>query len=867
MKQQVLFFFFLIFGLCSPLSGQDISGIVTDKQTGKPVDGANVAILSDEGRVLSYAISDAKGKFSVPTNDLPPTSQIHISFLGYKTQTFTLSAFPSNGKIELVTEAFQLKDIKVSARRIKEKHDTLVYSVKGFSMPQDRSIADVIAQMPGMEIKDNGQIAYNGKNINKFYIEGMDLMGNRYALASNNIDKQRVKSVEVIRNHQPVELLRGKSFSEQAAINLVLEDNSKLNIVGSADIGGGTDKDKFLYQNRLMGMLFRKKQQNLSIYKNDNTGKNLFREINPINLKDFTEEAVMEESMVSPVSILSPDLDPSRFNFNRSHLVATNHLSQVAEKTSIRTQISFFNDVSEQSNYIETRYVFDGANPEILQEDNALSNRRNRLDANLNVEINRQDLYLANELKTTFDWLSAENQNRLNHVSKRLDSDLDRKFFSNELNLKLPLSNNRYISLTSVNAFNDHPQTLSLFSGGRQQVDYTSFFSHTSTSFRHKLFNMYVNYTLGMKVEAQSIASRIDNPENASEPEAYAWMTDMAKQRFVNCQPYAGIGIHYQKQDFRAEGEIALHSINWRLKATNPTAQWKAQLCPEANLSLGYDLNAHSSVSLRYGYAQRFPNLRDLYQGNLFVSYRSITDKTHTPQPEASHHATLHYQYTQPLKGFFLSVMSLLNITQKHSAYYTTTTPDNQIVRRSLIDADYQLSTVGINGRISQAFSFWKSLLAVNGSCMLTKNAQYGNEGLQTYNAHIYSAALSFSARPLRFLSIELSTLWQRSKIALDTDIQTDRLTHQADITLPLFTNFTFSIKNSICQSLDIDKHTWFADLSAMYTFKRFDFEIIVNNLIGQSRYEQEFISSIEQNYYRYTLRLREIIGKISFNF
>ena len=128
--------------------------------------------------------------------------------------------------------------------------------------------------------------------------------------------------------------------------------------------------------------------------------------------------------------------------------------------------------------------------------------------------------------------------------------------------------------------------TASESSEGRQQVDYTSFFSHTSASFRHKLFNMYVNYTLGMKVEAQSIASRIESPENASEPEADAWMTGMAKQRFVNCQPYAGIGLHYQKQDFRAEGEIALHAINWGLKqqtqphngrhnsAPKPTCHW-----------------------------------------------------------------------------------------------------------------------------------------------------------------------------------------------------------------------------------------------------------------------------------------------------
>ena len=58
--------------------------------------------------------------------------------------------------------------------------------------------------MPGMEVKPDGQISFNGKAINKFYIEGMDLMGDRYALASGNLLRKRVKSVEVLRNHQLV---------------------------------------------------------------------------------------------------------------------------------------------------------------------------------------------------------------------------------------------------------------------------------------------------------------------------------------------------------------------------------------------------------------------------------------------------------------------------------------------------------------------------------------------------------------------------------------------------------------------------------------------------------------------------------------
>jgi hypothetical protein len=108
----------------------------------------------------------------------------------------------------------------------------------GFAQPQDRSIADVMSKMPGLEIKPNGQIEYNGMAINKFYIEGLDLMGNKYALASNNLNRRHVKSVEILKNHQPIAALRGKSFSEQAAINLVLEDNAKWHLTGTADLGG-----------------------------------------------------------------------------------------------------------------------------------------------------------------------------------------------------------------------------------------------------------------------------------------------------------------------------------------------------------------------------------------------------------------------------------------------------------------------------------------------------------------------------------------------------------------------------------------------------------------------------------------------------
>lgn len=59
-----------------------------------------------------------------------------------------------------------------------------------------------------------GTITYQGKQINKFYIEGLDLLGSKYSQASENISADKVKSVQVYERHQPVKLLRDVTFSD-----------------------------------------------------------------------------------------------------------------------------------------------------------------------------------------------------------------------------------------------------------------------------------------------------------------------------------------------------------------------------------------------------------------------------------------------------------------------------------------------------------------------------------------------------------------------------------------------------------------------------------------------------------------------------
>ena len=693
------------------LSAQTYSGVLVEKDGGKAIAGVNVSLVTSNGLLIAWDYSDEKGQYKVVLPKDKQADKIHFSLLGYKKVAMPLAEFPSDGKILLESENFQLQEVKVSANRIMQKKDTLVYSVAGFSQPQDRNIADVIAKMPGMEVNPNGQISFNGKSINKFYIEGMDLMNDRYALASNNISKKRVKSVEVLQNHQPIEMLRGKSFSEQAAINLVLEDDSKMHLVGSTDIGVGANKDDVLYNNRLMAMLFGKKYQTLSIYKNDNTGYDLFTEINPITLADLTKEDWMEESLVNMVTTHAPDVDRSRYTFNRSHLVATNHLFRLAEKANLRAQVSYFNDVSKRNNSIETEYLFTDTLNHTLYEHNAIREQRNRLDASVNLELNRSNLYIKNDLKSTFDWASSQGLTEWNENLRRLSSTPDRKFVADVLEVKLPMSGDRHISLSSVHSYNEHPQALTIYSGDIQRLDYSSFHTHTSASFRHRLFRMYANYQAGFRGMSQSLQTDI------------ARQTSMTKQRFENYVPYISTGLNFQNNSIHLSADIKLNWLSWRWKGIEYTEK-NTLFYPDAKLLFSYILSGTSTLNLNYRYSEDRQDLRQIYDGGLFTSYRTMVDNILLPEGNETHRLSLRYQYSQPIKGLFFSLSASTNHTAKHSAY-ATSLREGEVLVRSKRKADYNSKMYLLSTRLSQSFSWWKSLLTLSGSYIKTEDAQF----------------------------------------------------------------------------------------------------------------------------------------------
>lgn len=85
------------------------------------------------------------------------------------------------------------------------------------------------------------------------------------------------------------------------------------------------------------------------------------------------------------------------------------------------------------------------------------------------------------------------------------------------------------------------------------------------------------------------------------------------------------------------------------------------------------------------------------------------------------------------------------------------------------------------------------------------------------------------------------------------------------DFNFPVTEKLMFSVSNACHQSLETEEHSWFSDLSARYTYKKLEFQLKANNILGKSVYEREFVSSIERNYNRFTLRPREFLVGVSF--
>lgn len=129
--------------------------------------------------------------------------------------------------------------VRTERKAIVEDGDTTTYAVGRFKEYEDERIEEILRKIPGVEVKENGSISVKGKPLHRILIEGSDLFGKDYQLASKNIRAKDIGTIEEIDHYQENVVLKTVNKSEAIVLNLKLKDEAKSVLSGSIIPGIG----------------------------------------------------------------------------------------------------------------------------------------------------------------------------------------------------------------------------------------------------------------------------------------------------------------------------------------------------------------------------------------------------------------------------------------------------------------------------------------------------------------------------------------------------------------------------------------------------------------------------------------------------
>ena len=624
-----------------------VTGRVVQASDQSPIPGANVLLKDAGGKLVAYGVSDADGRFSIM---LPSTSEnlsINASMLGYKSYSAPLVLDGKPVIIKLEEGAFQLQEVTVKADRIRESGDTITYNVGSFAQKQDRTIGDVLKRMPGIDVAGNGKIQYQGIDINKFYIEGNDLLGGKYGIATNGIAYDDIGAVEVMENHQPMQVLRGLSFSDQAAINLKMKNRAKATLLAHGTLAGGyAEQPKgALWQGDIFTMMVTGKYQMITTFKGNNTGLNLSDQ-----LLDFTSEESDEtlDGYISLSAPATPNLQRNRSYFNRSWMVSSSHLLKTKNGGEFKAQIDYSHDRVTAQGASSTTYFLESGDRIILEDKNSLSHR-NALTGKFSYEVNEKTYFLNNTLSADLSWNDLT-LNTTGSLSNIQSARMPEYSVSNLLKLIKRFSNNKLVTFTSRNEWNSLPEKLTVNHEGQdygQKIKQQAFYTDERASLGFVFNKVLLSLEAGASGYFRNLNTDLFGVDRTDVTRTEALTTD-----YLRIFAAPKFEWSYKKLELTLNVPVNLYSYFFSGGISNRTEFFLAP-----SLAARFRITPRMSLTLR-GSARRSPaSLHNIHDSSILTDYRSFSSGVDDYYTSSGQSLSASYTYRNASSGIFVMAM------------------------------------------------------------------------------------------------------------------------------------------------------------------------------------------------------------------
>ena len=841
---------FVIFSIlmmaCNAFAQEGISGYVEDSLTHNRLANVSVTLLRN-GKPLKFTRSKEDGTFTLSVAEKQSTDMLQATYMGYKKQKTPIS---SSGKtiISMASTSFVLKEVQVKGSRITGR-DTISFDLTRFANERDNNLKDVLKKLPGVDIEKNGRINYNGKPINRFTVEGLDLTGGKYNQLEENIKAKDVKKAEIIEHDQPIKALQNKTFTDNVAMNIALKDSARDKLlptikpyllVGSPTHVGG----------ELNLMQIGKKKQMMYDVAYDRTGKNLGYSLDVLASYSGRLAAASLPGWHSAPSLDSP-IDDERLRFNTTQKYSINHIKKNKQDAESRIEANYLRQVVRQQRENTSIYNLGGDAPITTTEQNHKTMISDIFQLEWEKKVNLTNHYGNENIS-----LNVSQSDGLSNINDTLSQ-----------RIRIP-----HLDLSG--------SIYRLFVYKKSQLSWRS-----TADYHHGVSDLYVNDSRNrLRTNLWHTAHALSWQKNR-----FHWMqqyqvTFDANYVHVNNDETATNSDEFDKNERKSRNSLNLTGQfipYWQYKtetfrmSLSPNFVWERFTYPQKTLwavsptiYMNKKLSFRQEMTAYAGYNTSTGNATNYVLDQYRRSYRSWYVSSDIIPITRSLYGKISYDYKRPIKEIFFSAS--LNANR----YWTNTASDLRIVDGNYYTSLYKQNSKSdnIGGSIYISKGFYELSLKTR----LTATYNYSNGEQYSSGKAIGYTANTYTLKP----SIDFSPSWcafsyegeftiydSKSQNQVVSSLFDWKQTFSATATIN-HVDLTFSLVHYHNELQEGNKvNTLLGDASAVWRMKKLRLSAELRNIFNKKNYVETIYSGISTLTDSYHLRPRELMISAQYSF
>lgn len=877
----ILLFFLFVVGFSRGQQQVTVKGKILDTLH-NPIINASVSVVDKNNRTVNYNYTDEKGEYSIvfiPYDSL----SLYISSIGYTTfhqhlrnlkdTVVTIDVILNEGSIKL-------SEVVINASKpVTVRKDTITYDAEAYATGNEKVVEDLLKNIPGISIAENGTIKVYGKEVESVMVDGEDLFENGYKILTQNMPSTPVGQIEVLNRFSKNKLLKGIESSDLVALNLKLKEDAKRIWFGNSDLGYSIDKTKrHSLEGNLMNFGFKNKFFALSKFNNigDLPVEDLGYMIEVDQDIHGTSEIQKSENIISQNGNFL-NFREQRYKLNNNKFIAPNAVIRLNEKIKIKSlwaynvdEVRFFRDINESFNlenenfinsekfktnnhskdhFIQMTIDYDISQRSKLLISNKFINKREKesVDVVFNGIPTNENLQVVNEqLNSEISFTSKINDSKallikgvINYDKKDGDYKVNQFFFSEPFDISEDVDNLLQYSVNET--------LVGTFKG--------KFFSRTQNDnyWDFQMGNTLINKSLKNNLNAYNEVDSVSLDNSLTTYNANAtYINASYKQKFLNFKTWAKVNFQNVYTTLSSE-KIDINKNN---------------ILFTPFLGVEWQINAVNKIQASYSYNQKIPGILQIQPNLIATGYRTLMRGTSAFSLLSQSNCTLEYENGNFGRDFFFKSMIQFADFDQYFSNSSTILQGYSINEKKIQENGSFISVLAL---FDQYINF------INSSVKLTlQGSRYEYEDVvndqprQIKSAN-YSAALALRSGFKGKLNFNLGSEFKKSKLNTLGSNSTTTFLNFIDVYLNFSSKFSLTLNAEQYILSGISKQQrdfYFVDLTASYKSKDFvTFSFSGVNLFNQNTYVDYRVTEVSLLTAGYELLPRYIMAKVEFRF